>query len=411
MRISKTWIRSIWIPIIAVFLGLLVGAIIMLLSGFNPIQDYANMFMGAVGTPNAIGEVLRTATPLILTGCGFAIANSAGFFNIGVAGQALLGWVGAVSFALWFPDLPHIIMLPGAIIAGVICGAIWSGIAGVLRAFFGTSEVITTIMLNYVALYGTNAFVKGVLAKGDNDYSPTVPTAARLRTPFLENLTQNSTFHYGLIIAIIAAIFLWWLMRKTTLGYEIRAVGMNPDGARYAGMSDKKTIILSMLISGAFCGLGGAVDGLGNYENIIVNDAMPSIGYDGMSVSLLAGGSAIGIIFAAVLFGLLKIGGLNISIMSNTPSEIVDIVIAAVIFFVGAQYIIRYALNTSARRQAARNASKVTASTAAAAGVASGPGDAEADQPRAGEIPPRKRGQKQSKVEQPDHHDEHDGEA
>ena len=199
MRIKNKTIQSIWIPLIAIFLGLLVGAIVMLLSGFNPITNYANLFMGAVGSPNAIGEVLRAATPLMLTGAGFAIANSAGFFNIGLAGQALVGWLASVSFALAFPDWPRIFLLPASIIAGAVAGALWSGIAGYLRAYFGASEVITTIMLNYTALYATNAIIKGMLAKHDNDYSPTVPVAARLRTPFLEHLTQNSTFHWGII--------------------------------------------------------------------------------------------------------------------------------------------------------------------------------------------------------------------
>lgn len=345
MRIKNKNIQSISIPIIAIILGLLVGAILMLLSGFNPIENYVNLFTGAVGTPNAIGEVLRAATPLILTGAGFAIANSAGFFNIGLAGQALVGWLCSVTFANAFPHWPGFLLLPGAIIAGALAGAVWSGIAGYLRAYFGASEVITTIMLNYIALYGTNAIIKGVLAHGNNDYTPTIPVQARLRTPFLENLTQNSTFHWGILIAIVAAVFLWWFMKKTTLGFEIRSVGMNPDASRYAGMSTKKTIVVAMLLSGALAGLGGAMEGLGNFQNIVVNNALPDIGFDGMSVSLLAGGAPIGIIFSALLFGILKIGGLNISITSTTPSEIVNIVIAAVIFFVGAQYLIRYSFD------------------------------------------------------------------
>ncbi|WDF83184.1 ABC transporter permease [Lacticaseibacillus pabuli] len=351
MQIKGRNYSSIWISLIAIFLGLLVGAIVMLLSGFNPIEDYGNLILGAVGSPNAIGETLRSATPLILTGAGFAIANSAGFFNIGLAGQALVGWLCSVWFAITFPNLPGPIMIPGALLAGALAGAFWSGIAGVLRAFFGASEVIVTIMLNYTALYGTNAIIKGMIAKGNNDYSPTIPVAARLRTPFLERITDNSTFHWGLLIAIAAAIFLWWLMKKTTLGFEIRAVGMNPDASRYAGMSTKKTIIAAMLISGALAGLGGAMEGLGNFQNIMVNNALPDIGFDGMSVSLLAGGSPIGIIFSALLFGILKIGGLNISITSTTPPEIVNIVTASVIFFVGAQYLIRYFFD---RRTAAK---------------------------------------------------------
>lgn len=358
MRINGLKIKSVWIPLTSVVLGLLVGALIMLLSGFDPLTNYANLFTGAVGSPNAIGEVLRTATALMLTALGFAVANSAGFFNIGLAGQALLGWLASVSFALAFPHLPGFILLPGAILAGALAGALWSGIAGVLRAYFGASEVIVTIMLNYVALYGTNAIVKGALAEGDGDYSATIPAGAKLRTPFLEQLTQNSTFHWGFLIAIAAVFFTWWLMKKTTMGFEIQAVGMNEDGARYAGMSPKSTIISAMLISGALAGLGGAMEGLGNFQNIIVNTAMPPIGFDGMAVALLANSAPLGIPFAALLFGMLQIGGLNISITSTTPPEIVNIVIAAVIFFVGANYLIRYWQAQLTKQKASKVAKK-----------------------------------------------------
>ncbi|BDR58726.1 ABC transporter permease [Xylocopilactobacillus apicola] len=342
MRIKKIRIGGIMIPLVSVFLGLLVGAVIMMLSHFNPIQNYINLFVGALGSPNAIGEVLRAATPLMLTALGFSVANSAGFFNVGLAGQALAGWLASVWFALTFSHLPGIILLPGSIIIGALAGAFWSGIAGFLRAYFGASEVITTIMLNYISLYGTNAIVKGSMVKSDADSTPLIPAQARLRTPFLEQLTQNSTFHWGIIISILMVLLVWFLMKKTTLGFEIRAVGMNEDASRYAGMSSKKTIISAMLISGALAGLGGAMEGLGNFQNIFVNTVLPDIGFDGMSVSLLATGNPIGIIFSALLFGILKIGGLNISINSTTPSEIVNIVIASVIFFVGANYIIRY---------------------------------------------------------------------
>lgn len=345
MRIKKVRLGGISVPLISIFLGLVVGAIIMLLSGFNPLINYLNLFSGSLGTPNAIGEVFRSATPLILTALGFSIANSAGFFNVGLSGQALAGWLASVWFALSFPHLPGFILLPGSIIMGALAGAFWSGIAGFLRAYFGTSEVITTIMLNYISLYGTNAIVKGVLTSSDADSTPLVPVQARLRTPFLEKLTGNSTFHWGIVISLFMVFVIWWLMKKTTLGFEIRSVGMNEDAARYAGMSTKKTIISAMLLSGALAGLGGAMEGLGNFQNIFVNTSLPDIGFDGMSVSLLATGNPIGIIFSALLFGILKIGGLNISISSNTPSEIVNIVIASVIFFVGANYIIQYLIS------------------------------------------------------------------
>lgn len=342
MRIKRMYLNGIGIPLTSVALGLVVGAIIMWISGFAPLTSYVDLFVGATGSANAIGEVLRAATPLILTGLGFAIANSAGFFNIGLAGQALVGWLASVSFALALPHWPGWLLLPGAIFAGMLASALWAGIAGFMRAYFGASEVITTIMLNYIALYGTNAIVKATLTVGDGDYSPRIPVQARLRTPWLEQLTQNSTFHWGILLALLAAVLAWWLMRRTTLGFEIRAVGANEAAARYAGMAPRRTIMQAMLISGGLAGLGGAMEGLGNFQNIIVNTALPEIGFDGMAVALLATGSPVGIIAAALLLSGLQIGGLNMSIASSTPPEIVDIVIAAVIFFVGVNYVIRY---------------------------------------------------------------------
>ncbi|WP_056974083.1 ABC transporter permease [Holzapfeliella floricola] len=339
---SKNWKSRLSIPLISILAGFVLGAIIMLCLGYDPIMTYEALFTGAWGDPNSIGETLRQATPLILTGLGFSVATSAGFFNIGGAGQYLVGWLSSIWFVLSFPSLPGVVLITGAIAAGAIAGGIWSGIAGVLRAYLKTNEVITTIMLNYIALYLSNWIVKSFLANGDADYSKSIPQSASLRSPFLMELTNNSTFHYGLFIAIVIAIIMAFVMKKTTVGYEIRSIGLNSDASKYAGMSTKKVIILAMTLSGLLAGIGGAVDGIGNYQNILVLASTPSVGFDGLAVALLAYGNPIGIVFASLLFASLKIGGLNIPVVSNTPSEIVDIVIALIIFFVGASYLFEY---------------------------------------------------------------------
>lgn len=342
---------KVLVPLTSVLAGLVVGAIVMAIFGYDPFLNYASLFTGALGDANAIGETLRELTPLILTALGFSIASTAGFFNIGGAGQALMGWMASVSFALNFSSLPHWLLLLGSIMAGAIAGGIWAGIAGVLKAYLGTSEVITTIMLNYIALYLSSFLVKNFLAQDQSDFSKTIPEGARLRTPFLEHLTQNSTFNYGIIISLIMVIVVYFLIQRTKVGYEYRAVGLNDKAANYAGMNVKKVIISAMVVSGALAGLGGAVEGLGNYENIYVMTSLPDIGFNGMAVSLLASGNPIGIVFSGLLFSILKIGGLSISVVSTTPPEIVDIVIATIIFFVGINYVIKIGLEKLSKKK------------------------------------------------------------
>lgn len=189
--------NALIIPLLAVLSGFIVGAVLMLVFGYNPIQNYVNLFAGAFGDVYSVSETLRNMTPLLLTGLGFAVSSKAGFFNIGGPGQYLMGWFGAVVFALHFHALPGIVLIIGSILCGALCGAIWSGIAGVLRAFFGTSEVISTIMLNYIALYYVNHAIKTWLAPKGSDSSPNIPKKASLCTDFLQNLTHGSTFHWG----------------------------------------------------------------------------------------------------------------------------------------------------------------------------------------------------------------------
>lgn len=331
-------LKGLGIPLVSVLAGFIVGAILMLIFGYDPIQNYQNLLIGSLGGIYSIGETLRNMISLILTALGFAVASKAGFFNIGGPGQYLIGWFGAIVFTLKFSYLPAILLIIGALLCGALAGGIWSMIAGILRAYFGTSEVITTIMLNYIILYVVNFAVKSWLASKGSDSSPNIVSKANLNTEFLQHITDNSTFNWGFFIALAVVGLVWFYFNKTKSGFEIQAVGLNESASQYSGISVKKTIIIAMLISGLLAGLGGAIDGLGNYENISVSNNLPNVGYNGMAVALLAAENPIGIVFAALLFSALQIGGLSISVYSNTPSEIVDIVIASIIFFVGIKY-------------------------------------------------------------------------
>jgi len=344
--VSKTQstIRNIAVPIISVFFGLLLGAIIMAVFGYNPLDGYSAMLQGAFGRAYNVGEVIRLATPLILTGLGFSVANTAGFFNIGLSGQALSGWIVSIWLAMTFPDLPKAVLLPLCIIGGTLAGAIWAGIAGFLKAQFGTSEVIVTIMLNYTILHISNHLVRNVFTDGA-DTTQRITSNASLRAGFLTQMTGGSRLNMGIFIALIMIFVVWILMNRTTIGFELRSVGLNPDASEYAGMNAKRNIVLAMLISGGLAGMGGVIEGLGTFENLYILGSVPSIGFDGMAVSLLGSGNPIGILLSALLFGVLKIGGLSMPGSAGVPTEIVEIVIAAIIFFVGISYAIRYILD------------------------------------------------------------------
>ena len=337
--------RNLLVPIFSVILGLILGAILMVAFGYHPIQGYSSMLNASLGSQRSIGETLRQATPLIFTALGFSVANSAGFFNIGISGQALCGWIISIWTALAFPDLPKIILLPMCVILGALAGAMAAAIPGLLRAFFGTSEVIVTIMMNYILLYLSTYTLHEIMPesyRSSLDSSNMISENASLRIPWLTQMFGGSRVNGGLFLALIALVVVWIVMKKTTLGFEIRSVGLNPYASEYAGMSSKRTIVLSMVISGGLAGLGGVVEGLGTYQNFFVQTTSLSIGFDGMAVSLLGSGSAIGILLSALLFSVLKIGGLGMQTGAGVPFEIVNVSIALIIFFVGINFLIRF---------------------------------------------------------------------
>lgn len=343
-------VQNIIVPVIAVFLGILVGTIIMLVSGYNPVAAFAALWNGAFGDIYYIGEVIRQVTPYILAGLAVAFAFRTGLFNIGVEGQLIVGWLAAVWVGVAF-DLPKVIHLPLAIIAAGAAGALWGFIPGYLKAKFRVHEVIVTIMMNYVALHVTNAIIRTVLSDG-GDKSEKIAETASLRSPFFESMTDYSRLHWGILIALVASFFMWFLLEKTTRGFELRSVGFNQHASQYAGMNVNKNIILSMAISGTFAGLAGAMEGLGTFGYASIKGGFTGVGFDGIAVALLGGNTAVGVILAAILFGGLKVGALNMPLQAGVPNELVDIIIAMIIFFVASSYMIRWFIERISKKGA-----------------------------------------------------------
>ncbi|PGT86730.1 MULTISPECIES: ABC transporter permease [Bacillaceae] len=333
---------NLLIPVIAVILGLISGAIIMLVSGYNPIAGYSALWYGIFGDTYYIGETVRQLTPYILTGLAVAFAYRTGLFNIGVEGQVIVGWLAAVWVGVAF-ELPAIIHLPLAIIAAGLAGALWAFVPGFLKARFKVHEVIVSIMMNYVALHVTNYLIREVITDNSDSTDKIFPSAS-LRSEFFESITDYSRMHYGIFIALIGAFIMWFLLEKTTKGFELRAVGFNHDAAHYSGMNVSRNIVLSMVISGVFAGVAGAMEGLGTFEYVSVKNGFTGIGFDGIAVALIGGNAAIGIILSGALFGGLKVGALNMPSEAGVPNELVEIIIALIIFFVASSYFIRWIL-------------------------------------------------------------------
>ena len=302
-------------------------------------QAYHALWESSLGSPRALGRTLVEATPLALTGLSVALAFRAGLFNIGAAGQLVIGatcagWVGFT----W--DLPAPIHVPVAVAAGFAGGAAWGSIAGVLKARTGAHEVITTIMLNYIAYYLLNYALRSDAfqpAGRDDLISKAVRDSARLPEYSLGELTV----HAGMFLAIAAAVIVWWLLERSTVGFRLKAVGANPFASRYAGMSVGAMYVLAMLLAGGLAGLGGTVNILGRPSFSLTSQYYNFLGFDGIAVALLARANPIGVLGAAFLFGVLRSGSTGMQAATSTPVDIIIVIQALIILFVAAPALVR----------------------------------------------------------------------
>lgn len=357
-RRVRAMILSLWraarIPVAAVLLAALLGAVILISSGASPLEAYAALMQGAFSNPTALGRTLEKATPLIMSGLAVAFAFKAGLFNIGAQGQLLFGALTAAWVGFGVDGLPAVIHVPLALLGGAVAGALFGAIPGALKAYTGAHEVITTIMLNFVAINITDYLADGPL-------KDTAPGNIVARTPPIfdsARIPSIGQIPLGFFIAVLVSILTWWLLQRTTLGFEIRTVGLNPNAARYAGIRVVLTIVLTMVISGLLAGIGGAIETQG-----VVGRYQPGfnvgLGFDGITIALLGRTHPLGVIPAALLVGAMNAGASQMQFSANVPSEIVDVITAMILFFVAADVIVRWILRL--RREAEEE--RVTLST------------------------------------------------
>ncbi len=323
--------------VIAILLAFLVGAIVLIVTGYSPLDAYGAMLSGAFGNTFGIGQTLTQATPIIFTALAFLFAYKCGLFNIGAEGQFLVGAFTAALVGISFDGLPVFIHLPMALLGGAVAGALWGFVPAVLKARLGAHEVITTMMLSYVALYVTSYLVNYPF-KAPGWVAQTVPISPSAELPRILQPTQLSA---SIIVAAMLAGLTDYTLRKTVIGYEVRAIGLNPDAAESGGISIKKGIVLALTISGAIAGLGGAGEVLGVHRRFIEGFS-PGYGWDGLAVALVGGLNPAGILLASILFGALRSGSMTMTLATHVPLDIATVLQALVVLFVAAPKLVKY---------------------------------------------------------------------
>lgn len=324
---------SVLSSLFAILVGLGVGFLILLIS--NPAQavdGFMTLLTGALRDMRSIGRMMYFATPITMTGLSVGFAFKTGLFNIGASGQFIVGAYAAVLVGVLFPGLGSLHWV-AALLAAMAAGGIWALAPGILKALANVHEVISSIMMNYIGMYLTNFLVLRTVY--DHLRNQSIPVAGSAVIPRwgLDQLFPRSNVNAGFIIAILAAVITYLILHKTSFGFELRAVGINRDASKYAGINEKHNIVLSMVIAGALAGLGGGLlylAGTGKY--IKVEDVLVAEGFTGISVALLGQSSPIGILFSGLFIGFIMVGGDLMQRYDFVP-EVVDIIVAAIIYF------------------------------------------------------------------------------
>lgn len=366
MRMGLQKIKTIYLmgsfglTLISIIIGFFAGALILLVAGFNPIEAYGAILKGIFSKPKYMSYVIIYSTPLIITGLSVAFALRTGLFNIGAEGQYIVGAMVAAMAGYYF-HLPMILHIIVCISLAALAAAVWGGLAGFIKARFGVHEVISTIMLNWIALYLSNwAVTLKTFGKQGTGKSYTIQETARIDLLGQWKVTDagidfirshkvlgdilKSPVNIGILVAILLAFLMWYTLNKTTLGYELRAVGFNPHAAKYGGININKSIVTSMFIAGGLAGTAGALQVMGVSHRIAKLAAMEGYGFDGIAVSLIGNNTGAGSLFAGLLFGALKYGGSKIQDAIEAPTEVINIMVGIIILFIAMPQLIRLIL-------------------------------------------------------------------
>jgi len=346
---SYEWASGAVVPVISVVLAVVVGGLVVLVTGHNPVNAYWQLLLGAFGSRYSISETIIAAIPLMLAGLAVAFAFRAGLFNIGAEGQIFVGAL-LSAYVGYKVNAPGIVLIPLALGAGALAGGLWGALAGVLKAWRGAHEVITTMMLNYTAIALSQYLLEsspsgkpGPMAQTFQPGNPeTPPMNTQLPIIIPDSLVHNGRLHAGLFVALAAGGLFYFILWRTSLGYKIRAVGLNQKAAAYAGINVGWTISISMFIAGAFAGLAGMVSTFGLAPYQLTDSFSPGYGFDAIAVALLGKNTVLGVIAASVLFGAFEYGGGIMQANTGISSRLIVILQGLVILFIGADALVRY---------------------------------------------------------------------
>lgn len=316
--------------IVIALITIIVGTGLIVMSNANPMEAYANFFRGIFGNLNGFCEVFVKATPLIFTGLGCAVAFRTGFFNIGAEGQFYMGALTSAMVALGLQGVPGIVRIILALIIGFLAGGIWALIAAIFKAKFGISEIIVTIMLNYIAINLIGLAVRTFLM----DPAGSVPQSAKIdESALLMQILPPTRLHVGFILALLAVVIVWYLLEKTTLGYEIKVVGFNKRAAACNGISVMKNIVISAFLSGGLAGLAGVVEVLAIQKKLL-EGISSNCGYTAVLIALMAGNHPVGVVVASIAMASMQVGANTMQRQLGVPSAIVDILVGLVVLLI-----------------------------------------------------------------------------
>ncbi len=339
---------QILVPAGAIVLALLVGAVIIIVTSplavgefdpMLPITTYSALIQGSLGSVNGWVDTLVAAAPLILVGLSVGFCFKAGLFNIGGQGQFLIGAVSAAAVGATLAGAPPIVAVTVSVIAAVVAGGIYGFIPGFLKAYTGAHEVVTTSMLNYIAIQIVAYLVQGPLRTPGSSFARS-GDVGNSALPIIFNEGTGHEAHLGIVFPFIAAVVIWWILYRTTLGFEIRTVGANPDAARYAGMRPRFLIVLALTVGGVLCGLAASGQILGVSGYMVVSYSV-DVGFAGITVALLGRTNPFGIVFAGLLLGAMRAGAPLMQIQAGIPVQMVDVLQGVILFFLAADIVVR----------------------------------------------------------------------
>ena len=332
--------------LIAIVVGFLVGAILLLAIGISPVEAYGKLMEGIFSRPKFLAWCVVYASPLIFTGLSVAFSFRTGVFNIGAEGQFVVGSMAACVVGI-LVDVPAIIHVPLCILAAAAAGALWGAVVGVLKVKRGINEVLSYIMFNWIAFYLSNYFVnlEVIHRVGGGEATKDILDSAKILAPSaIIQATGCPSANWGIVMAVVAAIAIWFIINKTTLGYRLRAVGYNNHAAQYGGINSDRAVMTAMAISGALSGLGGAVQLMGMSGRISQFAGQEGFGFEGITVALIGSSNPIGCVFAGLFYGAMKYGGTKLSLV-NAPAEVVDIIMGTIIIFIAISHVFKYLFN------------------------------------------------------------------